>query len=121
MGLGGAFRMPSRFDKEERSTDAFSMREILDGLFRRREMQPGVRAGRLRTSWPAIVGDKLAEHTAPKSLEKGVLTVVAANGAWATQLRFLAEEIRSRAEAELGPGSVKRVAVTVGQVGPKPL
>jgi predicted nucleic acid-binding Zn ribbon protein len=113
--------MPSKFDREERSTEAFSMREILDGLLRRREMQPGVRAGRLRTAWPAIVGEKLAEHTAPKSLENGVLTVIAANGAWATQLRFLAEEIRSRAETELGEGSVRRVNVTVGQLGSKPL
>jgi len=97
------------------------MKEILDGLMRRRELQPGFRAGRLRTHWADIVGAKLAEKTAPKSLEGGVLTVVAANGAWATQLRFLAEEIRRRAEEELGEGSVRRVQVTVGQIGPKPL
>lgn len=113
--------MPSRFDKEERSAESFSMRQILDGLFQRRELRPGVRAGRLHTAWPAIVGEKLAEHTAPRSLNNGVLTVVAANGAWATQLRFLAEEIRKRAEEELGEGSVRRVEVTVGQVGRKPL
>lgn len=112
---------PPRFGKEERSKEAFSMREILDGLLKRREFQPGVRAGRLRTSWVDIVGEQLARHTAPKSLENGVLTVVAATGAWATQLRFLSEEIRSRAEAELGAGSVKRVRVTVGPVGQKPL
>lgn len=113
--------MPSRFDKEERSGDPSSIREILDGLFQRRELRPGVRAGRLHTAWPAIVGDHLAQHTKPKSLENGVLTVVAANGAWATQLRFLADEIRRRAEEELGEGSVKRVNVTVGPVSSKPL
>jgi predicted nucleic acid-binding Zn ribbon protein len=113
--------MPSRFDREERSPEAFSMKDILDGLMRRRELRPGFRASRLHTGWADIVGEKLAEHTAPKGIENGVLTVVAANGAWATQLRFLAEEIRKRAEAELGEGSVKRVQVTVGQIGPKPL
>jgi hypothetical protein len=47
------------------------------------------------------------------SLERGVLVVAATTGPWGAQVRFLAEQIRERAQTAIGPGSVAKVQVVV--------
>jgi len=39
--------------------------------------------------------------------------VAATTGPWGAQVRFLADQIRERAEMAIGPGSVARVQVVV--------
>ena len=63
----------------------------------------------LASAWPELVGERLAEATQPVSLEGGVLTVRATDGPWGSQARYLAEEIRERADEALG-GGVRSVA-----------
>jgi hypothetical protein len=55
----------------------------------------------------------LAAESAPVSLERGFLVVAATTGPWGAQVRFLAEQIRERAQASIGPGSVAKVQVVV--------
>jgi hypothetical protein len=47
------------------------------------------------------------------SLESGVLVVAASDGPWGAQVRFLASEIRNKANAALGSKEVTRVHVVV--------
>ena len=47
------------------------------------------------------------------SLDQGVLVVAATTGPWGAQVRFLADQIRRRAEDALGAGSVARVHVVI--------
>jgi predicted nucleic acid-binding Zn ribbon protein len=61
--------------------------------------------------WAQIVGTDLAAHTTPESLTDGELTVSADSTAWATQVRLLAAQLVRRLNAELGDGTVQRVAV----------
>ena len=76
-------------------------------------MRRGVALGRLARAWPQVVGEDLARQTAPRALEGGSLLVGAASAAWGSQVRFLAPEIRRRANDALGADEVRTVHVTV--------
>ena len=52
-------------------------------------------------------------ETAPASLERGILTVSATDGPWGAQARFLHEEIRRRANQQLGAEAVRSVRIVV--------
>ncbi|HEV2778514.1 MAG TPA: DciA family protein [Actinophytocola sp.] len=61
--------------------------------------------------WAGIVGDDVAEHATPVSLQDGVLTVRAASTAWATQLRLLQRQLLAKIAAGVGPGVVTKLKV----------
>ena len=62
-----------------------------------------------------LVGERLAARDAARRpLEGGILVVRASDGPWGAQARFLSEQIRERADAALGTGSVKAVRIVVG-------
>ena len=109
--------MPSskgfRTAKSDRSPDAVALGDILQGLMQRKEFRAGAGLGRLMSRWEDVVGDRLASETVPLSLDRGVLVVGASSGAWATQVKFLSEEIRRKACEELGSEAVRRVHVTL--------
>lgn len=67
--------------------------------------------GQVFDRWARIVGQEVAEHTTPVSLEDGVLTVQAASTAWATQLRLLQRQLLAKIAAGVGSGVVARLKV----------
>jgi hypothetical protein len=87
--------------------------DVVAALMRERVLAGGMQVGRLARSWTEVVGERLAAETAPMRLEGGVLIVAATDGPWGAQARFLAEEIRHRANEALGGDPVKRVQVVV--------
>ena len=102
-----------RSNEEERSAEVTPLGRIIDGLLTRREFRSAAGIGRLMTSWEVVVGEKLASETLPAALERHVLVIGASSGAWAAQVRFLAEEIRGKANELLGSDEVEQVRVTV--------
>jgi hypothetical protein len=107
--------------KDERTLHETSIGDIVDGLMRERVFARGVPIGQLAADWEAVVGPRLAGESAPLSLEAGVLVVAATTGPWGAQVRFLAAEIRARANATLGAEHVTRVRVVVRPEPPKRL
>lgn len=67
--------------------------------------------------WREVVGDHIADHAAPASLNEGVLTVSAESTAWATQLRMVQAQLLAKIAAAVGDGVVTSVKI-VGPVGP---
>ncbi|KGI66164.1 DUF721 family protein [Mycolicibacterium rufum] len=67
--------------------------------------------------WREVVGDQIADHAAPTSLNEGVLTVSAESTAWATQLRMVQAQLVAKIAAAVGDGVVTSVKI-VGPVGP---
>jgi predicted nucleic acid-binding Zn ribbon protein len=67
-------------------------------------------------SWPELVGESVAQHSRPRSLNAGVLVVAVDEPAWATQLRWLEADLLTRLEGSLGPGQVARIEVRVQPV-----
>lgn len=49
-----------------------------------------------RETWREVAGDRIAQRTAPGSIEGGVLTVVVASPVWAQELSFLSDDILER-------------------------
>ena len=98
---------PTRSPREERVDSV--IRDVLSEP----RLRGGVVLGRLVRSWERVVGPKLALETAPSALRSGELVVAASSGAWAAQVRFLAEELRRRANEELGHEGVTTVRVIV--------
>ncbi|MGH2675027.1 MAG: DUF721 domain-containing protein [Actinomycetota bacterium] len=106
---------PRRPPHEERVDSV--IRDVLDEP----TMQGGMVLGRLVRSWERVVGSALALETAPWSLRGGVLVVAASTPAWAAQVRFLAADLRLRANEELGRERVRSVRVMVRpEVGRNP-
>lgn len=64
--------------------------------------------------WSEIVGPAVAANAEPTSLRDGVLRVRATTPTWATELTYLAGEIRSRANELAGTEVVSEVRVWTG-------
>ena len=99
--------------KDRRTGDPAPIGEIVDGLLKERLFARGLSVGRLAGIWADVVGERLADATAPTALDDGVLTVAASDSVWGAQARFLHEEIRIRANQALGSHEVRRVEVVV--------
>ena len=102
-----------RHRQDERTLQEVPLGEVVDGLLKERTFARGMPIGQLASGWADVVGPRLAAASAPVSLEGGVLVVAATTGPWGAQVRFLADQIRVRADEALGAGSVAMVRVVV--------
>ncbi len=102
-----------RSRKDERSLHESRLGEVVDALLNEPAFARGRAIGHLAARWPDVVGPRLAAESAPVSLDHGVLVVAATTGPWGAQVRFLADQIRRRADEAIGDGSVTRVHVVV--------
>lgn len=110
-----------RARRDRRSSSEVPLGAVLDELLREPPFARGAPIGRLAASWAGVVGPRLASQTAPVSLDGGVLVVAATSGPWGAQARFLAEELRRRANEALGEEVVVRVRVVVRPEAREPL
>ncbi|MCU1351029.1 MAG: hypothetical protein JWM05_238 [Acidimicrobiales bacterium] len=69
---------------------------------------------RLHDRWDELVGAEVAEHARPVAIERGVLSVVVDNPAWAGHLRWATADVMRQLDRLLGPGEVTRIRVRVG-------
>ena len=99
---------------DRRTGDPVPIGDVVDALLREDVFSRGIPIATLARRWPELVGERLARATKPASLEGGILLIRASDGPWGAQARFLAEQIRERADAALGTGSVKAVRIVVG-------
>ena len=66
--------------------------------------------------WKEVVGETVAAHSKPRSLRRGVLLVATTSPAWAQQLSFLREDIKSRVNEYLGENAVREVRMEGGRL-----
>jgi len=80
--------------------------------------QVPVAIAELGQRWSEIVGADVASHTrlAGYDADTGTVTVLADSHAWASALRLLAGQIRSRIDEAIGAGVVREVAIRRGDV-----
>ena len=93
---------------------------ILDQLAGEPRLAEGMSIGRLARQWQEVVGERLALECSPIRLEGRVLLVRATSAAWATQIRFLADQVAGRANSALGRQAVEGVRVVVGEAPTRP-
>lgn len=90
------------------------LRDALADLSPRLRIGHAVEMGRLWSTWPELVGAAVAEHVEPTSLRDGVLRVRADSPTWATEIGYLREEIKRRANLFLGAEIIAEVRVWTG-------
>jgi predicted nucleic acid-binding Zn ribbon protein len=97
--------------------DPVAVTDALDGLLR------GLRGGAGRSEvggvfgrWEEAVGGPLAANVRPVRLEHGTLLLEVSDPAWATQVRFLTDDVRQRLRDVTGV-AVDRIEVRVGRAG----
>jgi predicted nucleic acid-binding Zn ribbon protein len=88
--------------------------ELLESPARRVGIESGVLVGRVWQFWPDIVGADIAAHAEPTSLRQGVLRVRTDSPAWATELAYLADELRVLVNGSVGHELVTEVRVWSG-------
>lgn len=93
-----------------------SLDRVVDGLgrgsARARQASPTKGASGLFSRWAELVGPDIAAHARPHGVQDGRLIVVTDDPAWASQLRWLANDLLARIAAADGPelaGLVVRV------------
>jgi predicted nucleic acid-binding Zn ribbon protein len=90
---------------------------LLAGYVEERGWKQPLAEARVFAEWAVLVGEDVAEHCSPQSLNEGELRITAESTAWATQLRMLGSMLLARLVAELGPDVVTKLAIT-GPTGP---
>jgi len=72
----------------------------------------------LTQGWAEVVGETLATHARLRSVRGGVLTIEVDDAPWATQLRYLAGDLRDRVAALVGGDAVREIRVVVAPRSP---
>jgi len=67
---------------------------------------------KLFLEWDAIVGDDVARHCRPTSLNGGILVVRAVASEWAVELSWMTELIAERCNDALGDAQVTEVRIS---------
>ncbi len=101
------------------SEDPLPLTDALDGLLRSLRGGAGrAEVGGVFGRWEEAVGAALAAHVRPVRLEHGTLLVEVQDPAWATQVRFLADDMRDRL-AQITGVAVEQIDVRVGRNPPR--
>ena len=96
------------------SDEPARVRDLLDDAGGRLGVAQPLQAGIVWRRWAAIVGDTIAAHAEPSSLRDGVLRVRTESPAWATEIGYLAPDIRAKVNRALGREVVTEVRVWSG-------
>ena len=85
----------------------------LDHLARRLGAPTASALGAVFSHWEEAVGPTIAAHATPRSLADGVLVVGVDQPGWATQLRYLTNDLLQRLKEVAGEGVVGRIDIRV--------
>ncbi len=90
------------------------LRDLIAGVGPTLGLKGALQTGVIWRRWSEIVGPGIADHAEPTSLREGVLRVRVASPAWATEIGYLADEIKRRANEVAGAELVSEVRVWSG-------
>lgn len=82
---------------------------LVDGTLKRLGVAARCREQRAILIWPEVVGEANARRSWPDQVRDGVLSVIAANPAWAQELTLLKGQILERLRERLGSDIIKDI------------
>jgi predicted nucleic acid-binding Zn ribbon protein len=97
--------------------DPSRLRDLLGSFGARRGIKDPAQTGLVWARWEEIVGSGIAAHCRPSSLRDGLLRLRADAPAWATEVGYLAEEIRRKVNLAAQSELVKEIRVWVAPLG----
>ncbi len=86
--------------------------DLLKAVLKKSGLEKKIREYDSLTQWPAIVGEKIAEQTAPVEIRNGVLFVQVKNAAWRTELAFFKDDIIQKINTHAGKRIVRSIFFT---------
>lgn len=92
--------------------DPVPISSSLDSVMKSLRGTDRIQIGGVFGRWDDAVGDTVAAHVRPVRLDDAVLTVEADDPAWATQVKFLTDTIRTRL-FEVAGVRIERIDVRV--------
>ncbi len=93
------------------ATDPQLLGDVLTNLIDERDWKTGVAEGTLFTQWASIVGDDIAQHASPVSINENVLTIQTTSTAWATQLSLVNNEILKTIQSTPFGATIESVSI----------
>lgn len=96
------------------------VQQLVEGFVRRKGWSSQLHNAAVWSSWSEIVGPELADRCEPVRLKNGNLQVRAQNQLWATQLQYFQTTLLNRCADIVGPNTVRRISIVVGDVAPRP-
>ncbi len=93
------------------NSNPLRMRDLLQAAGARLGLEGALETGLVWTCWSEIVGDATAAHAEPTSLKAGVLRIRTDSPTWATEVGYLKDEIKTRANRVVGRALVSEVRV----------
>lgn len=93
------------------NSNPLRLRDLLQAAGARLGLEGALETGALWARWAEIVGASVATHAEPTSLKKGVLRIRTDSPTWATEISYLADEIKTRANRVAGRALVSEVRV----------
>ena len=100
-------------DPDEVWTPPKKIGETLDALTKRLGLASPDSLSKVFAGWAGLVGEPLASNLRPVGLRDGVLTVEVTEPAWASQLKFLGDDVIRRVNEQVGDGTVSSLSVRV--------
>lgn len=104
-----------------RSYDVSRLKDLLGPVGKKLRLDDPVAAGAIWRRWPDIVGDDIARNAEPTSLKEGVLRIRTSTPTWATEMSYLANDIKERVNRAIGKQLVREVKVwtSPAPIGPR--
>ncbi|MBL4634180.1 MAG: DUF721 domain-containing protein [Kofleriaceae bacterium] len=104
-----------RFRLRNQKLGADKAQGALSSVLNRYGIAKEIREHRLLIHWDKVVGTRVAAHTTPDALDKGMLWVRVDNSSWMHQLSFLTAEIITKANELCGEEIVKSLRFHLGR------
>lgn len=87
------------------------LKDLLGPAGKKLRLEEPTASAALWKRWPEIAGEDIARNAEPTSLKEGVLRIRTTSPTWATEMSYLANEIKTRVNAMLGREVVREVKV----------
>ncbi len=91
--------------------DVTRLKDLLGPVGKKLRLDDPAASAALWRRWPEIVGDDVARNAEPTSLKQGVLRIRTTSPTWATEMSYLANDIKSRVNDALGREVVREVKI----------
>lgn len=93
------------------SNNVSRLKDLLGPVGRKLRIEDPGAAGAIWRRWHHIVGDDIARNAEPTSLKQGVLRIRTATPTWATEMSYLANDIKARVNEAVGRDVVQEIKV----------
>ncbi|MBW3595540.1 MAG: DUF721 domain-containing protein [Actinobacteria bacterium] len=91
--------------------DVARLKDLLGPVGKKLRVEDPAAAGAIWRQWAQIVGEDIARNAEPTSLKEGVLRIRTTTPTWATEMSYLANDIKERVNDAVGREVVREVKI----------